>query len=179
LAPWASLLARCFAYLPFAFDLIPLSSSQGLLSCFFAETHRMVLLPLFRPSSAPILAAGSTEKNENFPHIPVHGPLLDRIHALWAVFIGPSSGVCSCRMQQTCTKGRLVGSRLRSLRAAILRTGQAGTVNLLRCSIDVSRAEENRTGPWRARAQRRGLQIRSSDIWRAFGDGSNTVLRVQ
>ncbi|KAL6904629.1 hypothetical protein GGI43DRAFT_285106 [Trichoderma evansii] len=43
---------------------------------------------------------------------PVWGPLLDRVHALWVAFIGPSSGVCSCRMQKTCTKGRLVGSRL-------------------------------------------------------------------
>lgn len=42
-------------------------------------------------------------------------------------------------------QGPLSGFQARSLRAAILRTGQTGTVDFLRCSIDVSqsRAESN------------------------------------
>lgn len=132
------------------------------LSCLFAETHRMVLLPLFLPSSASILAAGS---RENIPS-PVWGPLLDRIHALWAAIIGPWSGVCSCRMQKTCTKGRLVGSRLSACGDAENRPDQHSEVSSLLHGREQSRRDSE---PWRARGEG-GLQIRSSDTWRALGD---------
>lgn len=126
-APWPSIrvgAAACGAlslatgtilyspYKLFMFRLPILSSPRHKAIALFAETHRMVfapLPPLICPDPCSWLER--EKKTKNIP-IPRPWPLLDRIHALWASFIGPSSGVCSCRMQQTCTKGRLVGSRL-------------------------------------------------------------------
>jgi hypothetical protein len=55
-------------------------------------------------------------------------------------------------------QGPLSGFQARSLRAAILRTGQTGTVEFLRRSIDVSQSRAESDGsPWRARAAKGSL----------------------
>lgn len=126
-----------------------LSSSQGLLSCLFAETHRMVFLAAPLP---PLICPDPCSRLEREKHPrPVGRP---------AVYAAAGW------MQQACTQGRLAGSRL-----ALCVCGDAEKrreENSTRPSF-VSRAEENRTEPWEG-ARGKGVsrsRVRILGFWPA------------
>lgn len=135
--------------------LIPLSSSQGLSHASSPTLTGWSCCP----SSSPHLSRSLQLAREKISHPPSGGPLLDRIHALWVAFIGPSSGVCSCRMHKTCTKGRLVGSRLSACGDTENRPDQHSEETSQLHWREQSRGESE---PWRAHSEgvsRSGVRI--------------------